>query len=88
MYNKDRGAIAEAEIEIEKLLIGLGEDEVLKSLDFENSEIFSLNRDEYVSHFEYIVPTRDKGKQYVFTGFQTMFGRINIAKGFSLKTKY
>jgi hypothetical protein len=88
MYNKNLGTIAEAVIEIEKLLIGIGEDEMLKSLDFENSEIFSLNRDEYVSHFEYMVPTRDKGKQYVFNGFQTMLGRIHIAKSFSVKTKY
>jgi hypothetical protein len=85
MYNKNLITIAEAGIEIEKLLISLGKDEVLKSLDFENSEIFSLNRDEYVSHFEYIVPTRDKGKQYIFNGFQTMLGRLHIAKSFSVK---
>jgi len=86
MYIKNLGTIAEAEIEIEKLLIGLGEDEVLNSLDFENSEIFSLNRDEYVSQFEYIVPTRDKGKQYVFNGFQSMLGSIHIAKTYSVKS--
>lgn len=85
MYNKNRGTIAEAEIEIEKLLISLGENEVLKSLDFENSEIFCLNRDEYVNHFEFIVPTSDKGKQYVFSGFQTMLGSIHIAKTFTVQ---
>jgi hypothetical protein len=72
-------------IKIEEMLKVQNKLDNLQFLDFEKSETISLNRDEFCSHFLVIVPTKNKEKQYVFSGWETMTKNINISNSFTIK---